>query len=57
MPVNPAYTSQRCSHCGHVSADNRQTQSAFACVACGHAENADTNAGKKQEPTEGLMRV
>ena len=46
MPVNPAYTSQRCRYCGHVSPDNRQTQSVFACVACGHTENADTNAAK-----------
>ena len=46
VPVNPAYTSQTCHQCGHVSPDNRQTQSVFACVACGHAENADTNAAK-----------
>ncbi len=46
VPVNPAYTSQRCSQCGHVSADNRTTQASFECVACGHADNADTNAAK-----------
>ena len=46
VPVNPAYTSQRCSQCGHVSADNRTTQARFECVACGHADNADTNAAK-----------
>ncbi len=42
--VNPAYTSQRCSKCGHVAADNRKTQSQFTCVACGHSMNADHNA-------------
>lgn len=42
--VPPQYTSQRCSHCGHVSAENRQSQAVFECVACGHSANADTNA-------------
>src|SRR5690606_33927459 len=27
--------------CGHVSADNRQTQARFLCVECGFEENAD----------------
>ena len=44
--VNPAYTSQRCSQCGHVEADNRPSQAAFCCRKCGHAENADHNAAK-----------
>ena len=30
-----------CPCCGHVSAENRQTQSRFACVECGFEENAD----------------
>ncbi|MHB8368558.1 MAG: RNA-guided endonuclease InsQ/TnpB family protein, partial [Leptospirales bacterium] len=44
--VPPQYTSQTCSVCGHVSPENRKTQEAFVCVACGHAENADVNAAK-----------
>ena len=36
----PAYTSQRCSVCGHVAPENRKTQDEFACLACGHSENA-----------------
>jgi putative transposase len=44
--VAPEYTSQRCSACGFVSAENRKTQAVFACVSCGHAENADKNAAK-----------
>lgn len=44
--VNPAYTSQRCSCCGHVAPESRRSQAVFACVACGHAENADVNAAK-----------
>jgi putative transposase len=46
IAVNPAYTSQRCSGCGHVHADNRLSQSAFLCQSCGHADNADLNAAK-----------
>lgn len=40
------YTSQTCSVCGCVSADNRQSQSRFKCTSCGHEENADLNAAK-----------
>jgi putative transposase len=46
IPAEPAYTSQTCSACGHCCAENRQTQSEFRCVSCGHAENADVNAAK-----------
>ena len=46
MPVNPAYTSQRCSACGHTVRENRPTQARFECEACGHSENADLNAAK-----------
>ena len=41
-----AYTSQRCSVCGHTEPENRKTQAEFACLACGHSENADLNAAK-----------
>jgi len=44
--VPAAYTSQRCSVCGHVAAENRESQAVFRCVACGHTENADLNAAK-----------
>lgn len=46
MPVNPAYTSQTCSVCGHAEADNRKTQDKFICQACGHTDNADVNAAR-----------
>ncbi|TCO16522.1 transposase [Kribbella steppae] len=42
--VNPAYTSQTCSVCGHCAPDNRESQAVFRCVACGHEANADVNA-------------
>jgi len=33
--------SRTCPCCGHVSADNRQTQAKFECVACGYQNHAD----------------
>jgi transposase len=42
--VPPAYTSQRCSACGHVDGDSRKSQALFLCTACGHTANADVNA-------------
>jgi putative transposase len=44
--VNPAFSSQRCSVCGHVARDSRQSQALFLCVACGHTSNADLNAAR-----------
>ncbi len=44
ITVDPKYTSQRCSKCGHVAKENRLTQSKFKCVACGYADlNASAN--------------
>ena len=43
--VNPAYTSQRCSHCGFTHEDNRDDK-AFKCLDCGYEVNADYNAAK-----------
>jgi len=44
IEVDPAYTSQTCSGCGHNHPENRRSQSSFQCVCCGHALNADINA-------------
>jgi putative transposase len=44
--VNPAFTSQRCSACGHIAAESRKSQALFICVACGLTLNADVNAAK-----------
>ena len=41
VAVSPRNTSRTCPCCGHVSAENRQTQARFACVECGFEENAD----------------
>lgn len=44
IEVNPQYTSQKCSCCGHIHADNRKSQASFRCVKCGLSMNADLNA-------------
>jgi putative transposase len=44
--VDPAYTSQQCSRCGHVDKKNRPDQETFACTSCGFAEHADVNAAR-----------
>ena len=44
--VPPAYTSQRCSACGHVDGRSRESQARFRCTACGYACNADVNAAR-----------
>ena len=44
--VRPAFTSQRCSVCGHVDAGSRESQARFVCTACGFACHADVNAAR-----------
>jgi transposase len=44
--VNPAYTSQRCSACGHVDAKSRESQARFVCTACRFVGHADVNAAR-----------
>ena len=45
VPVPAKNTSRTCpvvlGGCGHVSAENRKSQSAFVCVSCGFSANAD----------------
>jgi IS605 OrfB family transposase len=42
--VDPHYTSQTCSRCGHCERANRQSQVSFLCRRCGFAAHADWNA-------------
>ena len=45
--IPAAYTSQRCSVCGHVAPGNRKSQAVFECEACDAGRcNADVNAAR-----------
>ncbi len=44
--IHPAFTSQRCSACGHVDGRSRESQARFLCTACGYASHADVNAAR-----------
>lgn len=44
VAVDPRYTSQTCSVCGHREKANRKSQSSFVCKSCGIALHADYNA-------------
>jgi putative transposase len=44
VEVDARYTSQKCSSCYYVDANNRKTQENFLCQSCGYTENADVNA-------------
>lgn len=43
--VDPHYTSQRCSKCGHIDPKNRNGRD-FQCVQCGYQCQADFNAAR-----------
>jgi len=44
--VDPAYTSQACSGCGHCERANRRSQGFFLCRSCGVTMNADWNGAR-----------
>jgi putative transposase len=44
--IDAAFTSQRCSACGHIASESRKSQALFACVACSYTLNADVNAAR-----------
>ncbi|EIJ3006372.1 transposase [Escherichia coli] len=46
LAVSPAYTSQRCTCCGHTAKENRLSQSKFRCQVCGYTANADVNGAR-----------
>jgi IS605 OrfB family transposase len=55
--INPAFTSQQCPKCGHISKENRKTQEMFCCVSCGHTDNADYNASVNIMNRHGDTRI
>ncbi|MEW6210264.1 MAG: transposase [Acidobacteriota bacterium] len=46
IAVDPAYTSQCCSECGHTERANRPNRGIFWCRVCGYFDHADVNAAK-----------
>lgn len=42
--INPEYTSQRCTMCGHAEKANRKRKR-FKCRECSHQDHSDRNAG------------
>jgi IS605 OrfB family transposase len=42
--VDPRYTSQKCSQCGHIERENRPSQAEFRCKKCDFECHADYNA-------------
>jgi putative transposase len=44
--VDPAYTSQQCSDCGHIDKKNRASQALFTCRNCGVVAHTDRNASR-----------
>lgn len=56
IKVNPKYTSQRCSKCGYIDKENRESQSEFVCKCCGFRANADFNASQNLS-IDGIERI
>ncbi len=47
VAVPAAFTSQRCSACGHLDPKSRESQAVFRCTSCQHGPvHADVNAAK-----------
>jgi putative transposase len=55
--VDPKYTSQKCHACKHTARDNRVSQAAFKCTACGHSDHADVNAAKNIRDTTAVGTI
>jgi putative transposase len=43
VEVESRFSSQECSHCGHVASESRRRRR-FCCVGCGYRNHADVNA-------------
>lgn len=56
LRVDPAYSSQQCSECGHTEKSNRKTRDVFCCKSCGFSSHADTN-GSSVLRLRGLMAL
>lgn len=56
IALDPRYTSQACSKCGHTEKSNRKTQKLFVCKSCCYTQNADINASANIEFLTRLSR-
>ena len=57
VKIPAAFTSQRCSACGHVDPKSRESQAVFRCTHCSRpAEHADVNAANNRL-ADGLLAV
>ena len=45
IQIDPKYTSQTCSECGHVDKENRKDER-FKCLKCDYKNDADINASR-----------
>jgi len=54
--VDPRYTSQECSVCGHCDKANRPSRTRFCCIMCGFSGHADVNAAVVISRRAGVMR-
>ena len=53
--VDPKHISQKGHVCKHKAREDRVSQAAFRCVACGHEEHADVNAAKNIRESVGIV--
>jgi putative transposase len=44
--IDPAFTSQECPICHHISRSNRPTRDEFCCICCGFSDPADIVAAR-----------
>lgn len=51
--IKPAFTSQRCSRCGHINKENRVDQATFSCVACGYGNHYHCYSCDKDQDSTG----
>ena len=56
LEVSPRHTSRECRSCGHVAANNRESQALFVCESCGYERHADTNAAQNI-PERGMKNL
>lgn len=56
VTVDPKNTSLMCRKCKCINKLNRKSQAVFKCIACGHKEHADINAGGNLNDL-GLIKV